>query len=619
MISNHPRHGKYIKYGRVSTGSDEQHNSLVVQTADDSAFSFYTDFEKDYDYSCYSVYSDEASGTTDNRKGYQDMLYFLGIERKESTVAGKNLPTGNIKRKKHYVYEVNDDTIKYVRDVLKINYILCKNTARWTRKADFDLIHTLRINGIYIYFKDENIDTFLTDTDTLLRIIQALDRNKSQDTSKKVKSGMEASIKMGKVRTNSKIYGFSLVRRTLLEPTRLVAIPEEAEVIRLIYKLYVEDGLGSRQIANELEKRGILTRIKESKNGRITGGIPFSVSSIKRILSNEKYCGHVNVVKKWDTGEVFNRKAPKKIYDYEIMPCDNIEAIVPVETFLKAREICKSRSDRASLRGRNTGNSIYYGKIVCGICGAMYSQNGDIDSSGTYRKKMNCGTKKKSGVKACNNPNITFAEIDRRYEEFSKTFIFFLETEKSVQKEKLLWFLYVLFEYYFIDREIAIKEIKEKIAELQNLYDEMLLERIGLGPHAQRIFNNKLEEVSIEIFAEHEKMEDVYKEADFLRPLINRILTALETCDKIDVTKVYSIDDIKDYDIRMIVYPDNYKWEMNFEDYDEILRLFPKIGGDLALYLNDERLCVSREELNRKLKEYYNQYGVKKEYYFDVY
>ena len=97
MFVKHPMNGKFIKYGRVSTGSDEQHNSLMVQTADDDDFSFYEEFKRNYNYSCYAVYSDEASGTTDNRKGYQEMLFFLGIERKEVTTS-RSLPTGNVKR-----------------------------------------------------------------------------------------------------------------------------------------------------------------------------------------------------------------------------------------------------------------------------------------------------------------------------------------------------------------------------------------------------------------------------------------------------------------------------------------------------------------------------------------
>ena len=115
-------------------------------------------------------------------------------------------------------------------------------------------------------------------------VAKKLDRNKSQDVSKKMKSGMESSIKLGRIRTNTFIYGFQLVQQKNNESSHLVPIPEEAEVIKLIYKLYTEDKLGSRQIVNKLSDMGITTRTKTTKKGKIIGGIPLMF-----LLLNEYY------------------------------------------------------------------------------------------------------------------------------------------------------------------------------------------------------------------------------------------------------------------------------------------------------------------------------------------
>ena len=82
MLKQHPLNGRFIIYGRVSTTSDEQKNSLTVQTTETDDFSLFEDFKTSYSYTCYGIYSDDTSGTTDNRKDYQEMLTFLGIERK---------------------------------------------------------------------------------------------------------------------------------------------------------------------------------------------------------------------------------------------------------------------------------------------------------------------------------------------------------------------------------------------------------------------------------------------------------------------------------------------------------------------------------------------------------
>ena len=60
-----------------------------------------------------------------------------------------------------------------------------------------------------------------------------------------------------------------------------VIIPEEAEVIQLIFKLYI-DGGSTHSIAQELNNKKYSTRSKSGK---------WSAMLIKRILQNEKYIG----------------------------------------------------------------------------------------------------------------------------------------------------------------------------------------------------------------------------------------------------------------------------------------------------------------------------------------
>lgn len=613
MFSEHLKNGKCIIYGRVSTQSEEQSNSLNVQTLETDDFSMFDDFKIRYGYETYSIYSDDTSGTTDSRKGYQDMLYFLGIERKEINT-NRKLPTGNIKQKKHYVYDVNDDTVEYVRDKLKINYILCKNTSRWTRRGDFDLIQILRNNGIYIYFKDENIDTFNYDTDTLLGIIQKLDRNKSQDTSKKVKSGMEVSIKLGRVKTNNFIYGYEVIQQKNNNSSLLKAIPEEAEVIKLIFKLYTEDLLGTRQIANKLAEKGITTRIKETRKGKTIGGKSFSISSIKRIIQNEKYCGYINIEKKWNTGEVFNNISPQKIYGYKIRKSEYIEPIISYETFVKAQEICKERSDKTSERGRYTGNSIYLHKIKCDICGAWFSQNGEKNAKGEYIKKMNCSNKKRKGLSYCNADNISFIEIEKEYQKLQKNFSLFLETQIHSHKTTLLYILLALFELYFNSNETTIKQIKEDIKVYNDLYDALLLQRIGLQPtsNAYRLLAERMEETSTSVFEYKNKLDKIYKYKDTLRPYINRLLNALEILTKIDTKKEYTIEEIKEFDIILYVGKGCNRFELQIENYNDFLTAYEEIPDFVNCYM----VKCNIFELNELLKKYYNEYESKNQYYF---
>lgn len=65
------------------------------------------------------------------------------------------------------------------------------------------------------------------------------------------------------------------------ERRRLEVVPEEAEVVRLIFRLYAQDGLGLRRLAQHLNEMGIRTR-----TGRL-----WTVAAVRDILRNRVYLG----------------------------------------------------------------------------------------------------------------------------------------------------------------------------------------------------------------------------------------------------------------------------------------------------------------------------------------
>ncbi len=73
---------------------------------------------------------------------------------------------------------------------------------------------------------------------------------------------------------------------------KLAAVPKEAETVRLIFNRYLE--LGSvRDLAKDLDRRGIRTRRQTLSNGQIRGGIPFGVGALAHLLRNRFYIGEV--------------------------------------------------------------------------------------------------------------------------------------------------------------------------------------------------------------------------------------------------------------------------------------------------------------------------------------
>ncbi|MEQ9488516.1 MAG: recombinase family protein [Alphaproteobacteria bacterium] len=75
-----------------------------------------------------------------------------------------------------------------------------------------------------------------------------------------------------------------------VEDRKLVINEEGAAIVRTLYDLYLELGT-VKLVKREADRRGLRTRIKISKTGRQTGGVPFTRGHLYRILSNPIYIG----------------------------------------------------------------------------------------------------------------------------------------------------------------------------------------------------------------------------------------------------------------------------------------------------------------------------------------
>ena len=105
-------------------------------------------------------------------------------------------------------------------------------------------------------------------------------------------------------------------------------MPEEAEVVRKIFELYLQ-GNGCRKIKHRLEEHGIKT---------VTGKSEWSTSTIDRMLSSEKYVGDVLLQKTFIpdclSGIQVRNVGQQAIYYIE----NNHKPIIDRETWLRVPE-----------------------------------------------------------------------------------------------------------------------------------------------------------------------------------------------------------------------------------------------------------------------------------------
>lgn len=240
--------------------------------------------------------------------------------------------------------------------------ILTREVSRFARNTVDTLQETRKLKsyGVEVYFTEDNIRTS-DDTDGELRLalMATLAQNESKKTSVRVKAGQKISFENGVLYGNGNILGYDRVGR------ELVVNPEQAETVKMIFNMY-HDGMGCKQIAYELEKRGRVTS---------TGLTHWQPGTISRLLRNSFYCGKIVYRKQY----VPDYLEQKRINNYDEVDKIEItgkhEPIVSEELF----NDCQRRLDAKTvnrLRGKHAINppKSAYARILKCQCGSNFER-----------------------------------------------------------------------------------------------------------------------------------------------------------------------------------------------------------------------------------------------------
>ena len=239
-----------------------------------------------------------------------------------------------------------------------------------TDKAYFNAIYKEATELCAYLCKEYNLDPMADGV--IITILASYAQEESRSVSENQKWRIRKDFKEGKPSNNIRIYGFDY------KDFKLTIIPEEAEVVRMIFADYLS-GLGKNAIMKKLIRLGVPTKC----GGR------WSESTIGSILGNEKFIGDTclqkgfitdHLTKQWksNSGEL-----PKYYVE------GSHEAIIDRETF-EAVQIEMARRAAKANHPRKLTFSEFSGLITCKKCGAK------------FRKKVSgVGTKYAKVVWAC--------------------------------------------------------------------------------------------------------------------------------------------------------------------------------------------------------------------------
>jgi hypothetical protein len=114
--------------------------------------------------------------------------------------------------------------------------------------------------------------------------------------SERVRDKVAASRRKGKWTGGTVPLGYEAKNK------KLVIDPKEAEIVRTIFKQYLELKSFSL-LVQDLDRRGIVTKRRDTKVPKYRGGIPFTYGPLAHVLKNRTYLGEVHHGGKWYPAE----------------------------------------------------------------------------------------------------------------------------------------------------------------------------------------------------------------------------------------------------------------------------------------------------------------------------
>lgn len=359
---------KIAAYCRVSTDKEEQKESLQHQKE------FFSAYARSNGHELAGVYADEGiSGTS-------------------------------LKKREEFRRLLRDAELGLFQ------LVVVKDVSRFARNTVDALqsVRRLKSLGINTLFINASM-TSIGDGEFALTLFSAMAQEESNNLSKRVKWGKR--INAGKGRVPPRVFGYDKVDNFTL------AINEaEARVVRKIFSLYIDRGLGCRTISTELNREGDRTKF----------GGEWNAGGVRRILDNPLYSGilvnHKYEVEDFLTGKQISLPEEERFYHKRPE-----WAIVPPERYQRAQEILAERRRQRSSgepfrEARYSSRHSFSTLIKCAHCGRSFTRK-----SYTYvntRVYWRCVTNDQyTAQRCCNNVILDERELLDELKRYISTLV----------------------------------------------------------------------------------------------------------------------------------------------------------------------------------------------------
>lgn len=268
-----------------------------------------------------------------------------------------------------------------------VDLILVYKVDRLSRSLlDFSkLIELFEQKGVSFVSITQSFNTSTAMGKLVLNILLSFAEFERAIIAERVRDKIAASKRKGKFMGGTPILGYDINA----DNHKLVVSPDEARIVRNIFKRFAEVGSGLT-VAKELNAKGVTTKSWTTRDGKFRPGKPWDGPAIYRIIANPTYIGKT--------------KHKDKIYPGEH------EAIVTQVLWDKAH-ILIQHDGRVGSRISEKVPALLKGIIRCGHCHHSMYPTYTTRKGKTYRYYL-CVKASKNGYDSCPIKTVAAGEIE---------------------------------------------------------------------------------------------------------------------------------------------------------------------------------------------------------------
>jgi site-specific DNA recombinase len=271
----------------------------------------------------------------------------------------------------------------------QVDCVLVYKVDRFSRSlVDFALLmQTFEKHQVAFVSVTQNFNTATSMGRLILNVLLSFAQFEREIIAERTRDKIAATRRKGKWAGGNPLLGFDVDPRG----SKLLVNTEEAEIVRAIFALYLKHE-ALLPVVRDLEKRGWVNKRWQTRKGHVRGGLPFTKTSLHRLLSNIAYIGKVR-------------------YKDEVHDGEHPVIVDPV-VFQRVQGMLRRNGNTGGAPIRNQFGALLKGLIRCAPCGSAMTPTHTTRKGGKRYRYYVCSHAQKRGWDKCPSKAIPAAQIE---------------------------------------------------------------------------------------------------------------------------------------------------------------------------------------------------------------